>query len=50
MEENKNYQEPQQETEGKGKVFFKVVGTIILALVLAVVTVIAINLGGTPLK
>ena len=45
MDENKNYQEPQQQEESKGKAFLKIVGTFLLALVLAVVTVVAINLG-----
>jgi len=46
MEENKNYQEPQQQEEqSKGKAFFKFVGTFFLALVLAALTVVAINLG-----
>ena len=46
MDENKNYQEPQQQEESsKAKAFFKFVGTFLLALVLAAITVVAINLG-----
>ncbi len=45
MDENKNFQERPEENESAGKRFFKTVGIIALALVLAVITVITINLG-----
>jgi hypothetical protein len=45
MDENKNYQETPQQEESKGKAFFKFLGTFFLALVLAALTVVAINLG-----